>query len=72
MQAMEIVKDRSTIAPDCDRTGRFVKACRERGLLILSCGTFKNNIRMLVSLGVELDLLYKGLDIMEQAFSEIS
>lgn len=72
MQAMEIVKDRSTLAPDGDRTGRFVKACRERGLLILSCGTFKNNIRMLVSLGVELDLLYKGLDIMEQAFSEIS
>lgn len=68
MQAIEIVKDRTTFLPDPDRTLRFVTACREKGLLILACGTFKNNIRMLVPLSVDIDILNKGLAIMENAF----
>ncbi|MBI9091061.1 MAG: aspartate aminotransferase family protein [Desulfobacterium sp.] len=72
MQAMEIVTDRKTLLPDGERTGRFVAACRDKGLLILSCGTFKNNIRMLVPLSVDLDLLDEGLAIMESAFIQVS
>ena len=72
MQAMEIVKERTTLIQDPERTGRFVKACRDKGLLILACGTFKNNIRMLVPLSVGIDILEEGLAIMESTFVEIS
>ena len=46
--------------------------CRKKGLLILAGGTFKNNIRMLVPLSVDIDILEEGLAIMESVFVEIS
>jgi 4-aminobutyrate aminotransferase / (S)-3-amino-2-methylpropionate transaminase / 5-aminovalerate transaminase len=72
MQAIEIVKGAGSMEPDGEKAGRFIRACRDRGLLILACGTFKNNIRMLMPLTIEPEMLEKGLDIMEQAFSDIS
>lgn len=40
--------------------------------MILAGGTFKNNIRMLVPLSVDIDILEEGLAIMESVFVEIS
>ena len=46
--------------------------CRKKELLILAGGTFKNNIRMLVQLSVDIDMLKKGLATMESVFVDIS
>ncbi|MFH1157253.1 MAG: aspartate aminotransferase family protein [Pseudomonadota bacterium] len=67
MQAMEMVTDPDSLQPDEDRVGRFVTACREGGLLLLSCGTFKNCIRILIPLAIDRATLTRGLDIMESA-----
>ncbi|MBF0201754.1 MAG: aspartate aminotransferase family protein [Desulfamplus sp.] len=69
MLALELVKD--GISPDGKRAGEFVKLCREKGLIILACGTFKNNIRLLPPLTIGTDTLEEGLTIMEEAFSQI-
>jgi len=72
MLALEIVENRNSREPDAKRAGEFVKKCREKGLLILSCGTFKNNIRALIPLNIEDGILADGLSIMESVFDEIS
>lgn len=66
MMAMEFVKNGDPRQPDGELCGRIVKACAERGLIIISAGTYKNNIRVLSPLTIEDELLHKGLDILEE------
>jgi len=72
MRAIEFVKDRTSCEPDAKRAGHFVKGCRDEGLLILACGTFKNNVRLLPPINIDLATLEEGLSIMEETLSEIS
>lgn len=50
---------------DGDVPGKLVKACRERGLLVLSCGN--NTIRFVPSLIVTQQEVDKACDILEGA-----
>lgn len=68
MLALELVKDRATKEPDKDLTAKIQKLALERGLLILTTGTYGNVIRVLVPLTVEDAVLDEGLDILEAAF----
>jgi 4-aminobutyrate aminotransferase-like enzyme len=43
-----------------------VKYAFDNGLILLSCGTFGNVIRLLMPLNIPEDLLNKGLDIIEK------
>lgn len=48
MTALELVKDHHTKVPAAEATKALVKYCFERGLLILSCGTYGNVLRFLM------------------------
>ncbi|MBI4830005.1 MAG: 4-aminobutyrate--2-oxoglutarate transaminase [Candidatus Lindowbacteria bacterium] len=67
MMAVELVEDRKTKEPAADRTKYIVTACREEGLLTLSCGNHGNVIRILAPLVITDEQLEKGLRILEKA-----
>ena len=66
MQGIELVKNGDPRKPDGELCNRIVKSCAERGLVLISAGTFKNVIRILVPLVITNDQLKKGLDIIEE------
>jgi 4-aminobutyrate aminotransferase/(S)-3-amino-2-methylpropionate transaminase len=69
MIAFDLVKDRGSHEPDADATKRVVQRAYENGLILLSCGTNANTIRILVPLTVEDEILNDGLQILEQALA---
>ena len=64
--AVEFVKNGDPRQPDGDLTGNIVKACAERGLVLLSAGTHKNVLRILSPLVIPDDQLEQGLNILEE------
>ncbi len=69
MIAMELVTDRDTKEPAAALTAAINKACHERGLVTLTCGTLGNVFRFLPPLSMSDDLLVEGLDILDEAFA---
>jgi 4-aminobutyrate aminotransferase/(S)-3-amino-2-methylpropionate transaminase len=69
MVAMELVKDRQTKEPDKVRTSRLLAEALERGLVLLSAGTYGNVVRILVPLTVEEAVLDEGLDVLAEALA---
>ena len=67
MVAMELVADRETRAPDKALTARVLAAALERGLVLLSAGTFGNVLRVLAPLTADDALIDEGLDALEAA-----
>lgn len=65
MNAFELVKDRETRAPDAALTAAIVAEAEARGLILLSCGTRYNVIRLLPPLTIPMDQLTEALDIIE-------
>jgi 4-aminobutyrate aminotransferase / (S)-3-amino-2-methylpropionate transaminase / 5-aminovalerate transaminase len=53
--------------PTPDLAGQVAKACHAAGVVVLTCGTYGNVIRLLPPLVIPDDLLAEGLDILEQA-----
>jgi 4-aminobutyrate aminotransferase/(S)-3-amino-2-methylpropionate transaminase len=72
MLAVELVTDPATKAPDPGLTAAVTKACHQAGLVTLTAGTFGNVIRFLPPLAIGDDLLGAGIDILEQAFAQVS
>jgi 4-aminobutyrate aminotransferase / (S)-3-amino-2-methylpropionate transaminase / 5-aminovalerate transaminase len=66
MLAIELVKP-GTTDPDPEATKAVAAACLEQGVLILTCGTYGNVIRLLPPLVIEEKLLNDGLDVLEAA-----
>jgi 4-aminobutyrate aminotransferase/(S)-3-amino-2-methylpropionate transaminase len=71
MCAIEFVKNNDPKQPDADKVGKLVTACADRGLLILSAGTYKNVIRILSPLVISDADLIKGLDILESELAKM-
>ena len=69
MVAFDIVRERGASEPDAEMTKRVVQRAYENGLILLSCGTNANTIRILVPLTVEDDILVEGLGKLEAALS---
>ncbi|OWW00322.1 4-aminobutyrate--2-oxoglutarate transaminase [Rhizobium sp. R693] len=65
MVAFELVEDRQTKTAAPAITNRIVAEAEARGLILLSCGTRLNVIRLLPPLTIEWDILSEGLDILE-------
>src|SRR6478735_3061923 len=61
MLALELVTDRETKEPAAELAKRTTAGARERGLILLSCGTYGNVIRILVPLVIDDDDLARGL-----------
>jgi 4-aminobutyrate aminotransferase/(S)-3-amino-2-methylpropionate transaminase len=68
MIAVELVKP-GTLTPDPELTASINKACHAAGLLTLTCGTYGNVFRFLPPLVMPDDVLERGLDILESAFT---
>jgi 4-aminobutyrate aminotransferase / (S)-3-amino-2-methylpropionate transaminase / 5-aminovalerate transaminase len=67
MVGLELVTDRETRTPDKALTGRVLAAALERGLVLLSAGTFSNTIRVLAPLTADDAIIDEGLDVMGAA-----
>jgi 4-aminobutyrate aminotransferase/(S)-3-amino-2-methylpropionate transaminase len=69
MVAFDIVRERGSSEPDVEATKRVVRAAYENGLVLLSCGTNANTIRILAPLTAEEAIVDEGLDILEAALA---
>ncbi len=67
MLALELVTDREGKEPAAELAKQTTAAARERGLILLSCGTYGNVIRILVPLVIDDDDLARGLEILEES-----
>ena len=56
-----------SLEPDAAAAGSVAKACHAQGVVILTCGTYGNVIRLLPPLVIGEDLLSEGLDVLEAA-----
>jgi len=68
MVAIELLKNGDPTQPDADLAKRITAAATERGLILLTCGTYGNVIRILVPLTASDALLDEGLAIMAACF----
>jgi 4-aminobutyrate aminotransferase/(S)-3-amino-2-methylpropionate transaminase len=68
MMAMELV-DPATGAPDAALTQRVAAAAHAEGVVVLTCGTFGNVIRLLPPLAISDELLVEGLEVIADALS---
>ncbi len=59
-------------SPDAGRLGRVIKACLEKGLVIVECGKDKNIARFMPPLITTTDEMNTALDIFEDALEECS
>ena len=68
MCAMELVEDPHTKEPlVADTMNRIAREALERGVIVLTAGTYGNVIRLLPPLTIEETLLADGLDVLEEA-----
>ncbi|WP_105420049.1 4-aminobutyrate--2-oxoglutarate transaminase [Neorhizobium sp. T25_27] len=65
MVAFELVEDRQSKAASPALTSRIIAEAEARGLILLSCGTRLNVIRLLPPLTIEWEVLEEGLVILE-------
>jgi 4-aminobutyrate aminotransferase/(S)-3-amino-2-methylpropionate transaminase len=68
MIAIELV-DPTTGDPDAQLTGAVAKAAHAEGVIILTCGTYGNVIRLLPPLSIPDHLLTEGLDVLLAALA---
>ncbi|MDQ7829940.1 MAG: 4-aminobutyrate--2-oxoglutarate transaminase [Armatimonadota bacterium] len=71
MAALELVRDHTTKEPAAEETGRVLRACHERGLLILKAGVHDNVVRLLPPLTISDEDLEDGLAILEDALTVV-
>lgn len=70
MCAVELAKDTKSGEPAPQLTQSLMKIANEKGLILLSCGTYGNVIRFLVPLTASDDLVREGMDIFEASLTE--
>jgi 4-aminobutyrate aminotransferase/(S)-3-amino-2-methylpropionate transaminase len=69
MWALELVSDRRAKTPAKERTQEVLRRALERGLLMISAGTYGNVIRLLMPLVTSDEQLAEGLDVLEGALT---
>ncbi len=70
MVALELVKDRTSREPDAELTAAVLAHAEKRGLVLLSCGTSANVIRLLPPLTIEDEVLEEGLTLLGAALAD--
>jgi 4-aminobutyrate aminotransferase/(S)-3-amino-2-methylpropionate transaminase len=68
MIAVELVQ-RDTSDPDPGFTSAVAAAAREKGVIVLTCGTYGNVLRFLPPLAISDELLNEGLDVLADVFA---
>ena len=72
MVAIELFEGGNLARPDADLTKRVVAEAARRGLILLSCGTYGNVIRVLVPLTASDALIDEGLAILADSFVAVA
>ena len=72
MLALELVRDRQTKEPAGIEAKKLTKLCYEKGLVILSCGSFGNVVRFLMPLVITDEQLERGLGILEESIQQVT
>jgi 4-aminobutyrate aminotransferase/(S)-3-amino-2-methylpropionate transaminase len=72
MQAIELVKDRATKTPHPDAAKQLARFAYEHGVVVMTAGTFGNNVRFLLPLPIDAADLEAGLDVIEAGLEKIS
>jgi 4-aminobutyrate aminotransferase len=67
MVAFELVKDPKTKEPDAELTASILAHAEQRGLILLSCGTSANVVRLLAPLTIPDAVLSEGLRVLSTA-----
>ncbi len=67
MNAIEVVRDRTTREPDGELTAAIMAEALKRGLILVGAGPQRNVIRVLAPLTIPFALVDEGLDILEAA-----
>jgi 4-aminobutyrate aminotransferase/4-aminobutyrate aminotransferase/(S)-3-amino-2-methylpropionate transaminase len=70
MVALELVKDPKTREPDPETTAAVLAHAEKRGLILLSCGTSANVVRLLAPLTIPDALLEEGLTALAAALKD--
>ena len=71
MVAIELCKNGDLHQPDADLTKRLCAEATKRGLILLSCGTYGNVVRILVPLTASDAIVDEGLAIIDAALSAV-
>ena len=71
MVAIELFEEGDTTRPDAALTRRVVAEAARRGLILLSCGTYGNVIRVLVPLTASDLLVDEGLSLLADSFAAL-
>ncbi|MGI5131925.1 4-aminobutyrate--2-oxoglutarate transaminase [Pseudonocardia sp. CA-107938] len=66
MIGVEFVRP-GTDEPDAELAKAVAGACHRAGVIVLTCGTWGNVVRLLPPLAIPQDLLVEGLDVLEEA-----
>ncbi|CAM3581989.1 4-aminobutyrate--2-oxoglutarate transaminase [Polaromonas hydrogenivorans] len=72
MVAIELFKNGDVKQPDADLAKRITAEATARGLILLTCGTYGNVIRILVPLTASDAVLDEGLGIMADCFDAVA
>lgn len=72
MIAIELFESGDTHMPNAAAVAQVVAKARDKGLILLSCGTYGNVLRILVPLTAPDELLDQGLAIIEECFAELA
>ena len=72
MVAIELFQGGDRARPDADLTKRLCAEAAKRGLILLSCGTYANVVRVLVPLTAADALIDEGLDIIAASFDALA
>jgi 4-aminobutyrate aminotransferase / (S)-3-amino-2-methylpropionate transaminase / 5-aminovalerate transaminase len=70
MFAMEFVQP-GTLEPDADLAKKIAATCHANGVVILTCGTWGNVIRLLPPFVISEELLGRGLDVLTEAVNQL-
>jgi 4-aminobutyrate aminotransferase/(S)-3-amino-2-methylpropionate transaminase len=71
MRALELVRDRASKEPAKEAAADLARRCWERGLVVLTAGTFGNVVRLLVPLCVSDGDLSEGLEVLEAGLEDM-
>lgn len=70
MMAVELVAPDGSRRPDAALAKAVVAGCARRGVVVLSCGTYGNVVRLLPPLVIGDDLLGDAMDVLAEALAE--
>jgi 4-aminobutyrate aminotransferase/(S)-3-amino-2-methylpropionate transaminase len=70
MIAMELVHP-GTLEPDAAAAAKVARTCHADGMVVLTCGTYGNVLRLLPPLVIGQALLEEGLSVLADAFGAL-